>query len=747
VDKLEKYQPQEITPNIDYLEADSAPKDSSILHLFQPVLRRWYWVLVIFILVSAVGAPIIWHVKRPIYTTSGTIHIRPLVADLLTGAHESGGISNYDIYVNTQAQIIRDNRVLQNVADVLDDNNTLLGTGIDRISALKTALADGTITIKHLTRTEFLGVSMTSRKPRQAEQIVNAFMKEYMKVVDNIDLGMEDQDLANLRKLKLELENKLKNHLQELRKINEKYGADSLEGLQRVALGDITSLREQLRNLELVISDTLTQIELLSDPNHPIDIPPDMLKNRSDSINNDPYVRETTAILVQLQMELSSYKQRLTLKNPEIERITKSIETFEKDLEIYRAKAGEKFDEAMVRFMEQKREADLTKAKVQLANYQAMESEYSRRLVEELEQNKDMGNVQFEIRTRQAEMARDQSEYNLVLERIDDIEIKRQRPARITISDEASTGPPVTKREKLLAALAIGALALGISFALLMGKIDKTIYDPEDIERCIGVPMIGTTSDLTHVEKKLLLEQVAEDYQTIRANLGLLSNGKIPHKMVVTSSGVREGKSTFAVNLATSLAQAGKRVLLIDGDLRKPDIERLLNLPHDSWGLMDVLYGLKKFEETVRSVPLSGLDVLTADGRNPAEAVELLEKPQTAECINNISQRYDHVIIDTPPVLAVPDARLWARMADAVVLSSLAGQTESSDLKETLDLLSQINVKILGNVLCNVSPSSSHYRYRYGYGYGYGRRRGDGNNDKRKRPKPKTLLISGPGSK
>ncbi len=188
----------------------------------------------------------------------------------------------------------------------------------------------------------------------------------------------------------------------------------------------------------------------------------------------------------------------------------------------------------------------------------------------------------------------------------------------------------------------------------------------------------------------------------------------MPKRIVVTSPGIGEGKTTFAINLATSMSKAGKKVLLIDGDLRKPDIAQLLNLPKGSRGLQDVLFG-KEFDQAVYSMSSNGLDVLAADSRNATDAYELLALPLTAQKINIVSQQYDHVIIDTSPVLAFPDALVWAKMADAVILTSFAGQTIAPHLKEAKGKLAQINARVLGTVLSNVGIGHSYYRYGYNY--------------------------------
>ena len=319
--------------------------------------------------------------------------------------------------------------------------------------------------------------------------------------------------------------------------------------------------------------------------------------------------------------------------------------------------------------------------------------------------------------------------------------MQSEREPRIQKIGGPTTIPTESRRNKMLAAAAFGSFALGLGLAFMLVRHDKSIYSPEEVRKTIGIPIIGTTSDLSQVHKRLIPAQLEEDYKTIRANLDLLSAGSIPHKLVITSPGMKEGKSTLAVNMAKCLALAGKRVLLIDGDMRRSSIGKLLNLPNGSWGVQDVLFGLRSFEETVRSDPLTGLDVLTADGRNSGEAIELLEKPQAAQCLARISEKYDHVIVDTPPVLAAPDARLWARMVDAVVLSTFIGQTQSPELKQALKELSNIRVNILGNILCNV-PRSENY-YRYGYGYGHDHDHGDnGGKGKQKRNRKDDLLIS-----
>ncbi|MBA7698117.1 Tyrosine-protein kinase YwqD [subsurface metagenome] len=165
---------------------------------------------------------------------------------------------------------------------------------------------------------------------------------------------------------------------------------------------------------------------------------------------------------------------------------------------------------------------------------------------------------------------------------------------------------------------------------------------------------------------------------------------------------------------ATVPVRSGKKVLLIDGDLRKPDIAHLLNLPKGSSSLQTILLG-REFDQAVYSIPSTGLDVLVADSHNRADAYELLASPDAMQHINIISQKYDHVIIDTPPMLGFPDALIWAKIGDAVILTSFAGRTTTPDLREAKERLTQINVRVLGIVLNNVRVEQSFCRRSYNY--------------------------------
>lgn len=327
--------------------------------------------------------------------------------------------------------------------------------------------------------------------------------------------------------------------------------------------------------------------------------------------------------------------------------------------------------------------------------------------------------------------------YDTIGKRIQMLEMERKQPARVSVAYEADITNIVDKRVKTTLGCIFGAIACGLLGAFIRDKVDLRLHTPDDVVKRIGIRIIGTTTSPRTIDQAMLPRQMAEDYQTIRANIGLLDGGGIPRKLVITSPGTRDGKTTFTINIATSLARAGKKVLLIDGDMRKPDIGRLLNVPREARFLQDVLEG-KKIHEAVYVVASVGLHVLAADSGSRKDPYELLATHQAAENIERISRGYDHVIIDTPPILAFPDALLFAKMAGVVILSGFAGHTTTPDLKEAKKRLAEMGIKILGTVLSNVPVGQTYYRYGYGY---YAKSRRDIHRDQNPSHRPLLLPV------
>lgn len=207
-------------------------------------------------------------------------------------------------------------------------------------------------------------------------------------------------------------------------------------------------------------------------------------------------------------------------------------------------------------------------------------------------------------------------------------------------------------------------------------------------------------------------DPVAEQYRTIRTNIQFSGTDEEIKSLLLTSSGPSEGKSTTSANLAAVYAQQGLNVLLIDGDLRKPTAHYTFRLENHT-GLTNVLTKQSQLGQAVQSTEVPNLYVLTS-GPIPPNPSELLASKQMGEVLAEMKERFDMVIFDTPPILAVADAQILANQVDASLLIVSSSKTEKDAALKAKELLTQAKSKLLGAVLNNRKMEEGNYYYYYG---------------------------------
>lgn len=194
---------------------------------------------------------------------------------------------------------------------------------------------------------------------------------------------------------------------------------------------------------------------------------------------------------------------------------------------------------------------------------------------------------------------------------------------------------------------------------------------------------------LTHPESI-----ISEQYRTIRANIQFSSLHHQHRTLLITSPGYGEGKSVTAANLATSMAQIGNKILLVDADLRKPSIHALFRL-EESKGLTNVLSGETKVENAVVQTEVQGLEILTS-GSVSNQPAELLSSSRLEQLIDSVKKKYDFILFDSPPILDVTDGRLLANRCEGTILVIRNGKTKTHEAVETKRLLNLAQAKCLG---------------------------------------------------
>jgi polysaccharide biosynthesis transport protein len=293
----------------------------------------------------------------------------------------------------------------------------------------------------------------------------------------------------------------------------------------------------------------------------------------------------------------------------------------------------------------------------------------------------------------------------------------------ISIVDTADV-PIKPSSPRLLLNVAL-ALVLGSVFgallALALDQIDEALSNPEDVERALSrsvlgtVPRVGGTSPSEALRDRK--SELTEAYLSVQANLRFATENGAPATISVTSTRPGEGKSTTALAVATMLARTGRRVVLIDGDMRSPSVHGLLELPNDR-GVSAFLSGDDDLAG-IQEVPDFGIWALTS-GPMPLNAAELLTGDRLSVLLDRLRGSFDHIVIDSPPVMGLADAPLIGSRVEGVIFAVESHGIKASTVRIALGRLESLHIRVLGIVLTMFEQKRAHVGYGYDYGYGYG---------------------------
>lgn len=374
-------------------------------------------------------------------------------------------------------------------------------------------------------------------------------------------------------------------------------------------------------------------------------------------------------------------------------------------------------------------------------------SQREKMLVDAMEKQKQEANqlnesaIEYSLLKRDVETNR--TLYEGLLEKLKEAGVTAGlRSNNIKVVDVARipTAPSEPNLPRNLAFALLLGLTSGIGMAFLLENLDNTVRTPEQAQVVSSLPALGMiplgskriSEDkgrrLAVASSKEAVElvtqsrpqsQMAESYRALRTSLLLSSLGSPPKVILITSAMPQEGKTTTSINSAVVLAQKGVNVLLIDADLRRPGIHKALGMGPRS-GLSNVLTGSAKVEQAITVSPLvPSLSILPA-GTPPPNPAELLASANMRDLIDQLRDKYDHIVIDTPPTLSVTDAVVLSTRADAVVLVIRSGKTTKQALRRARELLLRVNARVTGVLLNAVDLSSPDYYYYYEYQGKYG---------------------------
>jgi capsular exopolysaccharide synthesis family protein len=360
------------------------------------------------------------------------------------------------------------------------------------------------------------------------------------------------------------------------------------------------------------------------------------------------------------------------------------------------------------------------------------ETAYSTEIAKLTQEALDLNKMEIEYKRISRDAKNAEEIYLQLLTRLNENALQEQDLANnIRPLDEARVPQtPIEPNPKLAAmvGLALGLLlALGLAFAI--EYLDRSVKSQEDIESVIGLPFLGmvpSVEGMPEAEKELAPElyihrhpnsTVAECCRVVRTNLLFCSPDKPLKSLVVTSSNPVEGKTMSCVNMGIVMAQSGHRTLLVDTDMRRPRLHKALRTSNEN-GLSRLVVGETDLESAIKTTDVPNLYFLPC-GPIPPNPAELLQTEKFAALAKLLSEKFDRVIFDSPPILAVTDAVVLSRVVDGSVIVIRAGRTTRDAVARAKRLISGINPRIVGAILNDVNLKNPHYTGYYNYYHYY----------------------------
>jgi len=703
------------------------------------ILRKHQWLILSFLVVVVTIVSIATFRMKPVYVASAKLEIDRENMNILPfqGTDSYDYMMDLDNYIETQSRVLTSETLaLQTLRTptLIDAPEFGGGTGSEAIAAgtlenkklpPQVGAFLGSLMVKRIPNTRLLEVSFESTDPNMAAQILNAHLHNYI-FQDHASRYEATEEASQWLQRELnDLSVKVRKSEDariEYERNNQIWTVDDKNDKSNVTTERLSDLNKQLTDAQ---SESLKKQALYEFA-------------KSGNADSVPQLRDNSVLLdlqrkrAELSVSYTDAVNQFGPNFPKVQRIQAQIK--EVDDQIVKERKGI-VAQLESEYREAKQHEDLLSRALdqQKAEVNAMSEKM----------------IQYNILKREAEA--NKALYDSLQTKLKEAEISSGlKSSNIRIVDPAmvpSTPARPAKTRNIALAFLVGLVG-GIGLALLREYLDNTVKTPDDIETLARLPSLavvpafgegpgaarrtgflkgasnGYEKRIELVAQHLPKSQMSEAFRALRTALLLSQPDHPPQVILVTSALPREGKTTAAANLAVTLAQLGDKTVLVDADLRKPGVGRLLNLGSGKYaGLSSYLAGVSSLDlVTVPHPAISNLAAIPT-GPLPPNPADLLSSHRLSEAIAELRQRFKFVVIDSPPIMAATDAVILSVQTDGVLLVVRSGETPKEAFTRTRDLLTSVKCHLLGVVLNAVDSSAPDYYYSYRYypySYGYG---------------------------
>ena len=672
--------------------------------------RRWLPASLLGVLLAGLTATPVWMLMPRGYEAVSWLRVRGKGSMLGDGGRDG---AEYESYKKTQLSLLRSPFVLQGALRKpgIDELETLRDAGADPIGWLSRSLQ-----VTAPGESEVVQVRLRGKNPTDVAKVVNAVVSSFLDDIVNKDrterLGRRDA-----------LEKKFKENMAELRTRRETLNSlartlgtrDSNEvATQRSLLLDhLGMLRGMVAQTQRSISEIDAELAILEAREQgeiPVEenVPPEMI---DAALARDPQIAELVGRLADLEDAISFQAQRSArgANDAAVRRLRAQAEEVLQRLEELRADIRP----ALVAQLDAGSRAPvspslLRKRRDMLAKDLESSSKEFDTLTKEVT---ELGRANADLDARKIEVEHLQRVTDQIGIELESSSIDLNAPNRVTLIEPASVPHNSDRMMRFLIAFvaAAGGFSVGAGLVLLADYIRDLLCEPDDVARRIGVRVLGTFPLLARVKDQAEYSGImAECGDTIRTLISQ-SGRSVPKVILVTSAVEHEGKTTFAAQLAASLARADRRTLLLDGDLRHPNVHLSLDLEMHT-GFPELLRGELGNDEAVQPTSIDGLFAVTGGACDYA-AITALSRPELAKVIDGYRESFDHVVIDAGPVLAFADALLLAQRSDAAILATMVDFSRVPQVTSAVDRLKSVGVRLLGVIVNGGYESATRRGY------------------------------------